>query len=72
MMMNGEKLELIRRVLDAPATFDTDDALAAIEMIVNEELDPFDDDIDPVTDAEVARVWERVKCVMTTDGEEPS
>lgn len=41
-MTNSEKLALIRRVLDAPITFDTDDAMAAIQMIVIDGLDPFD------------------------------
>ena len=43
-MMNGEKLDLIRRVLDAPVTFDTDDAVAAITDIVVDGVDPFEDD----------------------------
>ena len=43
-MMNGEKLELIRRVLESPVTFDTDDAVNAIMDIVVDDVDPFDDD----------------------------
>lgn len=46
MMMNSLKLALIRRVLDAPMTFETDDAIEAIEGIVINGIDPFTDDDD--------------------------